>query len=437
MLMAHENRRSRIRPPRSIVQGLVLLAVAQLMAGAAAAQFVQYTPPGTFQERRETVERVLERNIETARWRTGRVFWDPWAAVRDLGFVDPVAGSDESDLTATAGLGIRGWLPVGSELTIAGHLLPEYVWWQEFSERNRWNGRYGIGLFGDLGRTGLALHLTRVEDAEFFSREFEDRVNRREDRAQLDLEVEVGGGFAFFLGGEVRDLAYDDDPEQDLPTLSIIDRREAFGRAGVSYLLPHEIDIGIGVETSQAEFGQAPGDRSNSGTAPVLILHYEGSTLTAALDVAFRSLSPSAGSSFVEFEDPTGRFEVGWRALGRLQVQIFGGNDLVYSFSDLWAYYEDQSLGLGLQGAITSWLNARVFVETGDNDYTAFDPAGPNRLDDFDTWGLEARMRVDRFQVQIGWWETDYQSNVPGFDRSVSYLRSGVSFGLGSGLAWE
>jgi len=46
---------------------------------SASAQFTQYTPPGTFHESRETTDLILQRNMDEARWKAGRVLLDPWS----------------------------------------------------------------------------------------------------------------------------------------------------------------------------------------------------------------------------------------------------------------------------------------------------------------------------------------------------------------------
>jgi hypothetical protein len=407
------------------------------LATVGEAQFVQYTPSGTFQERRESIEKILERAMTEARWRVGRWFFDPWFGLRDFGYVDNVAGTDESDVTSTLGAGIRGWMPIGAEFTLAGHALPEYVWWQDLTERRRWNGRYGLGLFGNLGRTGVELTASRSEDTRYFSRELEDRVPVRDDLLSGEFEVSLGRGLSVFLSPSFRAVDYRNDESEDLPNLSVVDRDEEVYRARVSFQLPRGLEFGVGVEHSDVDFDPGSGDRSNNGTAPILLLAYEGSSLFLTADLAFRSLEPKGDSGFVDYDDLSGQFQVSWRTLGRLEPQLFANRDLVYSFTEEWAYFEDTSGGVGLKAALTRWANLRVFVETGDADYTAFDPAGVRRVDDYDAWGVDVTLRLDRLRIHLGGTRTDYDSNLRGADRTISVFRSSVSFSPGSGLSWD
>ncbi len=404
---------------------------------AASAQFTQYTPAGAFHESRETTDLILQRNMDEARWKAGRVLLDPWFGVRDVGYVSNVQGTGLSDYTATAGVGLRGWLPVGSEFTLAAHFLPEYVWWKDLTGRNRWNGRYGVGLFSNLGRTGLELSATRVDDATFFSREFEDRVNTRVDEALAKVEVDLGRSFKLFTSGTLRSINYLPDDEDDVIRLSVVDRDEGIFRLGVGFTLPRGFEIGVGIEASDVSFDPGPSDRSNSGLSPLVLMHYLGSSLSFEADMAFRSLEPEgSGSRFVDYEGPTGHFQLGWRTMGRLQLQLFGGRDLVYSFSDLWAYFEDTSIGVGLRGGLSSWASARVFVETGENAYTPFDSGDPGRNDDYNAWGGNVDFKFDRFRIRLYGSRTSYDSNFPGADRDLTIWGSSIGFGVGNGLSW-
>jgi len=406
-------------------------------AAVLVAQSVQYRPPGAFREQRESTAKILERNMRDARWKAGRALFDPWFGIRDAGYVDNVGNQGQSDTTVTLGVGVRGWLPVGSEFTLAAHVLPEYVWWRELSERNRLNGRYGAGFFGNLGNTGIEALVERVEDAQYFSREYEDKVNTTTDQFLLNLEFGVGRGLFIFAGGGLRSVNYDDNPGQEVPPLSVVDRDEFAARSGVKLEMPRGFEVGTGLEYTQTDFEPGFSDRSNSGPAILLRADYEGSALFGKVDLAYRWLDADSGSRFVDFDGLLGRAEIAYRTFGRLEFQLFGGNDLVYSFTEIWAYYEDTSIGVGVRTGVNSWFSFRVFVETGDNDYTTFSTNGPKRVDDYDAWGGSANFKFERFSIYVGGAVTDYTSNIPGFDREVTQFRSGFNFGVGNGKSWD
>lgn len=420
---------------------IALLIGTYVLCGVAVglAQFVQYTPPGYIEPRREDTEKVLERHMTEARWKVGRVYLDPWVGLRDSGYRDPVSGTDdEGDVTINLGFGLRSWIPLGSDFTIAAHALPEYSWWREFSERNRWNGRYGAGLFGNLGRTGMELTARYDDYATYFSREVEQQVNTQQQKVEAKFEVDLGlGGLGLFFGGSLASLRYEDDPGSPLPPLSIVDRDEGLATLGLNYQFPYGFKAGLGAEYTQAEFEPGISDRSNSGTAPILLVDFEGSQIFLTGTFAYRSLTPDGDSRFVDYDGLTGRLQLSWRTLERLEVQLYGQNQLAYSFTDTWAYYEDSPIGLGIRYAITRWIRVRGFGETGTDDYTPFEEDGLQRSDDFDTLGIDFQFQLSRVWLGLGYSESDYTSNIPTFDRKVKRVGFTVGLGPGNGVSWR
>jgi len=412
--------------------GLSLVVGILLLKAPSAAQFDQYTPPGTFTGRTFTRSEIVEKAMQEAKWKLGRMYFDPWAALRNLTYADH-SERVESQLTATVGVGVRGYTPVGSEMTLALHLLPEYVWWQDESFRNRWNGRYGLGLFGDLGRTGMELSVTRRDDAVFFSQELEEQVNTRLDEAEAILDFDIGGGFALVMGGTFRAIRFLDEPGEFID-LRVVDRDEQYYRLLVAIPLPRGFELGIGAEYSLAEFEPGASDRSNSGTSPVITADYETSSLLFKANLLYLDLSAEGSASrFIDYSGLAGHAELAWRAWNRLEPQLYARNNLVYSFTDTWAYFDSPTAGLGLKIALTRWAWLRFFGETGVNDYIPFESFEIDRKDDFNSFGADLGLRVGKAQFSIGYWTTDYDSNLPAFTRKTSGVRANLGIGTGGG----
>ncbi len=407
-------------------------------ASSVTAQFQQYTPSGTFEEQRESMEDLLDRSMKEARWRFGPAFFHPWIGIRDIAYVDPARrrdGTEDSDFTATVGVGLRGYVPIGSELTLALHALPEYVWWQDLSERRRINGRYGAGLFGNLGRTGLEVSLARTDDASFVSREVEQKTNTRDLTGTVAVEVDVGAGFSIFGEGTLRQLRFSALDEGSPAGLDFLERDEELLRAGVRVLLPRGLTVGLGVESSQVDF-ELNDDRSNSGTSPIVQIDYDSGRTALSINLAFRDLEPEPGSQFVPYDEITGSLRSAWRLGSNTELQLFGDRNLVYSSRDRWAYFEDTGVGIGVKTSLSSRLSFRVFVVEGDNAYVSFAPTSPERVDDFETLGGQLSLEIQRFTFTLGASTTDYTSNFSEFNRSTTIIRSGLALGFSGGSPW-
>ncbi len=423
------------RIPRTIGIALVLT----LFASCAGAQFEQYTTPGAFEEVRESMEDLLDRSMTEARWRWGRIHMHPWLALRNFSFVDPVTdrdGAEVTDFTASAGAGVRGYAPIGRELTVAFHALPEYVWWQDLDDRRRLNGRYGVGLFGNLGRTGLEITATRDDEARYVSREIEQLVSTRDETGKLALEVDVGRGMTVFGEGSVRRIRFIEDTEIiGLPNLTALEREEEILRGGISVMLSRGLRLGLGIESSAVDFTDND-DRSHSGTAPTLQVGYDASHIFLSVHLAFRDLEAEPGSRFVAYDGVTGSLRSSWKLRGNTELELFGNNNLVYSATERWAYFEDAGLGLGVRTALTRQLRLRLHAEQGVNDYVSFVAEPTERSDEYFAYGGQLLLSLGRVTLTVGASTTDYDSNLPAFERSTTTIRSGLTLGSRGGSPW-
>lgn len=416
------------------------LWLAALVPAASSAQFVQYLEPGSFNLGREATQEDFETAMEEARWRLGRLYVDPWVGLRDLGWVDNVQGLSESrptaaDFTVTLGAGVRAYRPIGGEVIFAAHLLPEYVWWQDSTERRRLNGRYGAGFFGNLGRTGFEVTARRVDESRYFSREVEARVNSRDDRLDASVEVELGAGVSLFASGRLRQIESLTTDEEGLEGIDVLDRDETLVRAGVRFRLAGDWVVGIGAEESETDFAAQIVDRSSSGTSPVVELGLESDVVRLEADVAFRDLEPTAGSLFEPYREATGRLRLGIKPTGRAELQLFADRNLVYSVDPRYTYFEDTAWGVGLLTSLGSSVSLRVFAQTGTDDFAAV-AAAPPRSDDFDSFGGSVRVGFGRVTLEVSGARTRYESSVADFDRQITEIRTGLSIGRRSGSSW-
>jgi len=424
---------------RNRIPALTLL-LACVPAPPAAAQFTQYLPPGSFEDDFASMEKALEAAVLDARWRVGPVHLDPWVSLREVSYDDNVGNRPRdpvADLLVKVGAGVRGYLPVGEDLIVAGHALPEYVWWRDSAERRRVDGRYGVGLFGSAGPVDLEVSAQHIEDARFFSRELEDRVDTEEAALIASFEVGVGRGFSLFARGGFHSYRF--LPEADragLPDVGALDRDETVARAGLRFRPRPNLMIGVGVEASQATFASSLPGPANSGTAPVLELDYGGSRLTFASDLAWRSLEADGDGPFPAYDEVSGSFRAAWQVTGPLQLEVLGSRNLVYSLLDNYAYFTDQSLAAGVGVSFGSRVGLRVRLEEGSNDYAALTPEARARVDDFT--GLHGEVQIDLgpLLLVVSGSETEYDSNLTEFDRTVTTISTGLVFGARKQSPW-
>ncbi len=425
---------------RNKISALILLLGCAAVPPADA-QFTQYLAPGTFEDDFESMEQILEAAVLDSRWRVGPLHLDPWISLREVSYDDNVGNRPRdpiADLLVKVGAGLRGYAPIGSDLVFAVHALPEYVWWRDSAERRRIDGRYGVGVFGGTGPLNLEVSAQRIEDARFFSREFEDRVNTEEDVLIASFEVDVGRGFSLFARGGFHRYRFlqEDGASASFPDVFALDRDETVGRAGVRFRPLANLMIGVGLETSQVRFASREPGPANSGTAPVLELDYHRGRMTLTSDLAWRSLTADDGGDFPDYDEVSGNFRAAWQVAGPVQLEVLGTRNLVYSLLDNYAYFTDQSLAAGVGLSVGSRVGIRVRLEQGDNDYAALTSGVSDRIDDFSGVHGEFQIDLGPLLLVVSGSETEYDSSLDEFDRTVTTISTGLVFGARKQSPW-
>ncbi len=408
-----------------------------LLAWPVGAQFDAWTVPGA--GRLDTADRreELELAVEEARWHVGRVRVEPWIGIKDAAYVDNLysdrEGNEVSDFTVTLGAGLRLYLPMGPSSYLAAHVLPEYVWWQDLSERRRVNGRYGAGFFGYFNRFTTEWTATRTDLQTAVTPEFQQYVNNRADRIDGLVQVQVARSLNWFVRAsfeEDRHLLDEDQSDPRLPDLARLDRDETLARTGMSVILAERLYVAAGVEHSKVEFPRSSSDRSNSGEAPVLDLVWEGRAFDADIALAYRDLEPDGPLSlFLPFNDLTGSARFGLSNERGFGLFAYGSRQLGYAVNPEWSWFLNQKNGLSIQVPFGARLVFSAYGETGDQEYEPL-PSGRARSDDTTTLGGSITFNVApgrRFGI-VGY-RSEYDSNLEGFDRTITFLGLTLTFG--------
>ena len=410
------------------------------MAGSAKGQFLQFTAPGGPDERPETTEERLEREIREARFHLGPVRIAPLVGLRDVAYVRDLfetGGPIRSDVTATAGAGFRAYLRTGRKVTWIAHALPEYVWWKEREDARRLNLSGGIETVWLLNRLTVDVAASRLEQQSIVTPEVPELAATAGDLLRLDAELELTEQLRPFVAARwsrQEGLVEDRNSDPRVRQIELLDRDERVLRAGLHWYPREDWMIGLGAERSEVEFDRAALDSSNEGTSPVLELQIDRPHFYISVDVAARSLTATEGSRFVDFDEITGDVSLNLVPRSRLEAWLYASRELLYSLSADYPYLLDQRTGLSLGMGVGERINFRVFAETGDNEYTAFSPATPARTDDLTAYGGSLRFSLTEllaltFQVT----RLELDSNLPGLDRS--FTSGGLNLSLRGNLA--
>jgi hypothetical protein len=411
----------------------------------AAAQFSQYTAPGTLLDRGTSKKEQMEKAVESARWHLGPFRLSPWLSIRDAAYVsDAFAGAigspadaarkEEPDFTITAGAGLQGYLPLGKTYFTVD-ALPQYVYWQKQDERRRLDGYYGAGLFGFFNRLTLQGIARRAEEQAVITPEFEQRIHSRQDLFDAGAELRLGR--AVYLFGSAAGLRFEtlakaqgNDPR--LPPFEDLDREERVVRGGIEYRPDDRLRVAAGVERSDVDFLAAARDRSNSGTAPVLEASYNRESLHLTGSVTRRSLKPKNGSEFVPFDETTGRLQISFVPRWRLSYSAYASRDLAYSIEPGYSHFRVDRLGASISSRIGHTSSVDLFYETGIHNYVAISAATPGRQDDFRAYGTALHLQIsEHLRLNMGLQRTELDSGLPGLagvNRNLTVFQSSLEF---------
>jgi hypothetical protein len=402
-------------------------------------QFQQYTPGGTAASSPAPKWETFDTAIEEARWRLGPLYLDPWIGIRNASYVSDTfgQGSDESDFTATAGLGLRGYLPFGERGVLSLYGLPEYTAWAESDERNRLNGRYGAGLFLFGSRVTSSLTGTLDEQQQFFTSQVEALTHQRRESVAAGLELRLVGSLHLF--GTASESTFE-NLSRDVPSgelFSSVDREERVVRAGIRLRPLDRVSVGFAVERSVVEFAAGVPERNNSGTSPVFEVQYEGPYFDATLDLAQRDLEPDEGSTFQPYDATTGHVRLTLLPERALQPSVYAARNLVYAVGGAFVAFDDEKAGLRLDLTLGGHGRFRVYAERGRNDYQA---AGLSlgRRDDVFAYGTELGLQLGRLVgLHLGADRRSYDSNLDTFDRDITTVSFGLDLRLtAAGVGW-
>ena len=416
-----------------------LFGVLLLSAGMAQAQFNQYTLPGGPEQRPESREDKLRREIGQARYHLGPVRVAAVAGFKNLAYVRNLFASGRdavSDVTAVLGAGFRAYLSTGPKVVWIADTLPQYVWWRRRADARRLDRNYGIEGLGFFNRLTLDVAAGRTEEQQIVTPEVPQPVNAGSDHGQVDAELRLTGAlfpFATARWSRQKGLL---DPLQDprVRELSLLDRTERVERAGVRWRPRRDVMIGVGGERSQADFQRRALDSSNSGTAPVLEVLYSPHRFFFQTDLAARSLTATSGSRFVAFHGVTGSAAVSVRLGQAVELWTYTNRNLVYSLTRDYPYLDDRRVGVSVSSALSKRAGLRLFAETGSEGYVPFAAtATPRRRDDLKAFGGSLRIALlGNSSLLLQAQRTRFDSNLQGAGRS--YTSGGLAITLGGNL---
>jgi hypothetical protein len=255
------------------------------------------------------------------------------------------------------------------------------------------------------------------------------------------VAVDVRGPLALLAAASTTAWSYDTEISPGAPgappaPVTALDRDQREISGGLRYTLSNGLAIGAGAQLTETEFDDPAGDRSNSGSGPLVEMSFDGNRVDLALRAAYLTLEAEQGSSFQEQKQTSGDFRLGFTPGGRVSGALYGGRTLSYSALDVDGSILDTRLGAALSASLGWRTAADLFVEQGRFEVTT--PGGAGDRDD-ESLSVGGAVRFElrpKLTLLLGATSTDFDSERADLDRKVTTLRAGLSFGGRGGTPW-
>jgi len=379
----------------------------------------------------------VKQDLEKSRRRLGPFRLRPQFLVRELGYTDNVFGTEENkvaDVSASVGAGASFILPVGPKGYIRGGLLPDYTWSAEVPEHRFLGGTYDVSAIALLNRLSVAATAGATKSLAVANSETETRAIRDLGFGGVEAELDVSGYISIFASGEGQRVRFDSDAAQNatIADVSVLDRDETAVRAGIRYRVTSFLDFSLGGEQTQSLFEERSLDQDNTSQAILLGMHYDRTRSYLNLTVGQRKGEPSNDSTFRPYDETVGSYFASIGGGGPVQLELFGHRTVTYGlFGDV-PYFLENRNGLGVVARAGNRLRFRASGEAGTNDYENSLPVPPQnilRTDDVLTYGAGFDIRLYRnVALTVFVSQSDLDSNMDAFDRSVFRARTGITF---------
>jgi hypothetical protein len=378
----------------------------------------------------------VEGEVNNSRYHLGPIRVQPRLMIRDFGYNDNVLGSATnpvSDWTATAAGGIHWIVPMGGKVYLRGDALPEYTWYKELTDRRYFGGTYNASLLMLFNRMSVEATGSTQKSIATVSSELEAPAQRKVDGGLGEIEVEVLPKFSLYASGQTERHRYTAVRGTDLARVNQLDRDDVAARGGIRYAPADFFDIRLGAESTQSEFDRNPELRDNKSTAILLGMHYDRPKSYVNLSVGRRKGEQRNGSIFPAYETTTGSYFLSRSLTAPLEFQLYGHRRVSYAVTSTVPYFLETRNGAAAIIRIGNRASLRGFGELGKNDYSlavlGTSAAGAARNDDVVTYGGGVAVRLYRnIALSIAVSQSDYDSTINDFDRSIVRVYTGLTF---------
>jgi hypothetical protein len=389
------------------------------------------------QERIIPLRDQVKAELENYPHRLGPFRLFPQFQLRNLGYNNNVFGTEDNevgDWTATVAAGTRYLMPFGRKVFLRGDLMPEYTYYQELEDNRTFGGTYSASLLGLFNEMSVEVGADRNDRVQIVTSESETPARVIRDGAVAKVDVDVLPRISLFGSFIEREYEYDANTGDDIPLYDELERTDDALRAGIRYNVASFFSVSAAAEVTSSEFVVDPFERDNESNAVLLGVHYDRPRMFVNLSVGQREgEAKNAASTFPSYEETTGSWFASYKLGAPIELEGFGHRGITYGLFTSNPYFLETRNGAGIRFRAGERAIVRPYAEFGSNDYPTPVLFGGYeqivRSDDVTTYGATMFFRLWRnAALEVNAAQTEYDSNIPGYGRSVLRVSTGLTF---------
>jgi hypothetical protein len=400
------------------------------LAAPLVAQFADERVP---RERTILLRDEVKREREEAR-KLGPLYITPQFGFSNLGYNNNVLATPEGeqigDYTATAFAGARFLVPFGPKVFFRGLALPEYTWYRELDQLNRFGGEYRGTLLALFNRLSLQVEGGPQKHVRPLTTELERPVTSRTNSGLARVELDLFPRLGLFASAAQRTERYG-SPEETFENADLLDRDDDAFRVGMRYHLRSFFDISAAVDRTRSDYKNDP-RRDNETDAVLMTLYYDRPRTFVNATIGHREGKARNGGEFPGYSSVMGSYFISHELGAPITLEFFGDRTPANSLFLENPYYIQTRNGLGVSFGLGYRTRLRTFGELGSNRYPTAVLSNDQivrRKDDSATVGAGFSFQLTRRLILTATAsQTRFDSNIAGLDRSIFSVSTNLGF---------
>lgn len=407
------------------------------MAAAAAALLALTAVPGSAETWKGL---ALQRQLREAPWHLGPIRIQPSLVVSNAGIDSNIyyaASEPIKDFTLTAGPAATVHIPFYRKFVLSVYGSPQYVWYSKTERERTWNHYFRGAAQLSLKDVFFSLEGAYSDARERWNTEIDIRPRRKEQGAAASVLVNLAHRTSFALAA--RTVRYDYESivyEGGFDVEERLNRREDYANVQLFYQASSQRRFFLDFEYGRYDFAFAAAAAlkdSRSGAAYAgLEFSPLGRRVRGRIRLGYKAFDIRAPEG-IDYQGLVGDTQISVRVARPFVIRGSYARDIRFSLWYNSPYYVESRPGAGASLYVFRFLRFDYDYSFGRNDYPLFQEIEPGvevkRRDDFEIHSAGVYFRIVKstaFGFVANWWTRD--SNIDREDDKRTFFGVNLTY---------